>query len=62
MKIFNGREFDSVEDFVLWVNTGPKEEILPFLVGCRDRANAAKDFKAVKKFDADIAQVRSEFN
>jgi hypothetical protein len=62
MKIIDGKEFDSVEGFVLWLNTGPKEEVLPFLLGCRDRASEAKNVKAIKMFDAHIAQVRSEFN
>ena len=55
-----GKDFESKEDFGLWLNTAPKNEVLPVLIQARRRAYIVEDYKTYDQVDNIIGQVTRE--
>jgi hypothetical protein len=55
-----GKTFASKEAFALWLDTAPKEEVLPLLYQARRNAFIGGDDKAYDKIDSLIGKIEKE--
>ena len=55
-----GKTFASKEAFALWLDTSPKEEVLPLLYQVRRNAFISGDDKAYDRIDSLIGKIEKE--